>query len=179
MTSGADATAFGDRFATLAQDCRAALDCLLATLPPGFIDRGPFERAWITHHRDGTIGTRGADQELSALLPSAEQWPALLPVCDLTPVPAPDLFLRTLTLEAYGRDRDRRIFESAAMLPYLGFNSVNDGQTCAEHAAADGRVARITAGVVPSFVDWRWACRCTVRQGSRRVFERDGLRLPD
>lgn len=39
MTGGSESAAFGDGFATPANDCRTALDLLLARLPPGFIDR--------------------------------------------------------------------------------------------------------------------------------------------
>lgn len=162
-----------------ADDCRAAMDLVLAKLPPGFIDRARFEPAWSARHRDGTGGTRKVDQELKALLPPDDQWPALSPVCDLAPAPPSDLFLRTLAHEAHRIARETGMPETAALLPYLVFTAVGDTRTCPEHEAVDGRVARITAKGVPAFVDWRWACRCTTDQVSRRIAERRGLQLPD
>jgi hypothetical protein len=180
VSAKASKSAASATFATSEDHCRAAMDLLLSRLPPGFIDRAAFEATWIARRLDGTYGTRPAQRQLLALLPAEDAWPHLSPVCDLRPSSAPVAFLLTLDHWASRLERDGRIRESAALLPYLIFQTAGDPWTCPDHEAADGRVARVLPDKpVPSIVDWRWACRCTVLQVSRRQLLARGLTPPD
>jgi hypothetical protein len=165
---------------TPADLCRAALDLTLARLPEGFIDRAPFEDAWIERLQDGTYGTRPAQLQLLALLPAEDAWPQLSPVCDQRPSSAPVTFLLTLDHSASRLEREMRMHQVVQFAPYIVFVPVDDPATCPEHAAMDGRVARILPDKPrPEFVDWRWGCRCTTRQVNRRQLLAQGLTPPD
>lgn len=179
VTVGSAPSATGADFATPVEACRAALDLVLAKLPPDFIDRARFEPGWTARHRDGSDSTRKVALELKALLPLDDQWPALVPVCDLAPTPPTDLFLRTVSRQAYALGRAERMTRVGDAMPWRRFVATEDRRTCPEHLALHGVIRRIDDLFWAQVdADFRWGCRCTSTTMNARTAERRGFTLP-
>lgn len=179
VTVGTAPSATGADFATPVTACRAALDLVLAKLPPGFIDRARFEPVWTARHRDGSDSTRKVALELKALLPPDDQWPALSPVCDLAPTPPTDLFLRSAAAWASKIARAERAAITAHAFPWRRFVATEDRRTCPEHLALHGVIRRHDDPIWARLdADFRWGCRCTSTTINSRMAERRGFVLP-
>lgn len=166
-------------FAVPEETCRAAFDQLAGRLPPGFVGEDWYN-AWLAVMREGGAFDWRTRQRLADLLPGADRWPALTPVCspDIDETPA-DLLSRTavgLAFDLARADRDQQVAE---VFPWRRFVAVLDQRTCPDHLALHGVIRRhddpFWAGVDASF--W-WGCRCTSSTMNARTAERRGFVVP-
>ena len=161
------------------ESCRRAVDQLAGRLPPDFIGEDWYQ-AWLALMGRGDAFDWRTRTVLAALLPPADQWPDLAPVCsrDADETPA-DLFLRTVTHQASALARAERSALAGDGMPWRRFVAVQDLRTCPAHSALHGVIrrfddpfwARIDAEV------W-WGCRCTSAAMNARTAQRRGFVLP-
>lgn len=159
--------------------CRAAFDRVASNLPAGFTGEDWYP-AWLAVTLQGGTFNWRARKALAALLPPADQWPVLAPVCShMADETSADLFLRTASRLVSVPGRAERMARVGDAMPWRRFVSTEDSRTCAEHLALHGLIRRFDDPFWTGFdAEFWWGCRCTSTTMNARTAQRRGYVLP-
>lgn len=166
-------------FAITEEHCRLGFDRVSGRLPTGFIAPDWYQ-AWLVVMRQGGAFDWRTRTTLAALLPTADEWPDLAPVCSSMADEAPaDLLLRSVAREASALDLAQRRALVSGVMPWRRFVIVDDPGTCPEHRALHGLIRRFDDPFWARFdAEFWWGCRCTSTTMNARTAQRRGFVLP-
>lgn len=161
------------RFSVPEKHCEAAFRLVTAWLPDQLVPDETLQ-PWIQSFRQGE-----PDQlQARALLPAADHWPVLEPLCSAVFPDPRDAFLHTIRSKAALLFRAQRSAQAGA-LPFLIIRPVQDDHTLPLHQSRRAGVWPNSAETWNTLIQERvWGCRCSHQVMNGQMLKQRGITAP-